>query len=163
MSTRGCVAIAKGDGYKGVYNHSDSYPTWLGAHVFEHLQERLAEDGSLKPFAKKLAKHRRWETYIEEGRDAKGLGLLTPETVDPLFIEWVYVIDADENSMTVLASVSEKGTEPGNVQYREPLRRKDGAMDYGNYVYRHKLVAVIRIGLDEPEPDWEEIEARRDE
>lgn len=39
MSTRGAIAIARGDGWVGVYNHSDSYPTWLGPRIWRYLQE----------------------------------------------------------------------------------------------------------------------------
>lgn len=44
MSTRGCVAWREKDGtWKGVYNHSDSYPTWLGAEVWEWINKLGAE------------------------------------------------------------------------------------------------------------------------
>jgi hypothetical protein len=33
MGTRGCIAIAQGDGWQGVYNHWDSYPTELGKQL----------------------------------------------------------------------------------------------------------------------------------
>ena len=41
MSTAGCVAWpVPGGSLKGVYNHSDSYPTYLGAQVFAEAKRR---------------------------------------------------------------------------------------------------------------------------
>ncbi len=40
MSTRGCVAWRIGQGFRGVYNHADSYPTCLGADVFSQAKRR---------------------------------------------------------------------------------------------------------------------------
>lgn len=62
MSTRGCVAIAQGDGWRGVYNHSDSYPTWLGKKLWDHLQGR-----DLEQFAKELLQYGDWREYLNAG------------------------------------------------------------------------------------------------
>jgi hypothetical protein len=62
MSTRGCVAIAQGDGWLGVYNHSDSYPTWLGKNLWEHLQGK-----DLQQFAKELLSYGDWQEYLNGG------------------------------------------------------------------------------------------------
>lgn len=37
MSTRGAIARAIQDGWIGVYNHSDSYPTGLGRNLWDAL------------------------------------------------------------------------------------------------------------------------------
>jgi hypothetical protein len=39
MSTRGSVAWREGDQVRGVYNHSDSYPTCLGPRVFQAARQ----------------------------------------------------------------------------------------------------------------------------
>lgn len=62
MSTRGCVAIAKGDGFRGVYNHFDSYPTGLGKELWAHLQGR-----DLEQFAKELLQYGDWREYLNGG------------------------------------------------------------------------------------------------
>ena len=62
MSTRGCVAIQNGTGWRGVYNHSDSYPWGLGAELHEHLQGR-----NLRDFAWSLMKHDDWKDYLSGG------------------------------------------------------------------------------------------------
>jgi hypothetical protein len=37
MSTRGTIAVKIGGVTKGSYNHSDSYPDWLGNRVLEYI------------------------------------------------------------------------------------------------------------------------------
>jgi len=75
MSTRGCVAIKNksGKGWKGVYNHSDSYPTCLGRDVWKHLQSK-----DVDAFAKELLTYDDWRDYLAEGIcpycGKKGLG-----------------------------------------------------------------------------------------
>lgn len=44
MSTRGTIAVKIGNVTKGSYNHSDSYPTWLGNRVLEYIKS-LQESG----------------------------------------------------------------------------------------------------------------------
>lgn len=39
MSTRGTLAVKIDGETKGSYNHSDSYPTWLGNRVLEFLRD----------------------------------------------------------------------------------------------------------------------------
>jgi hypothetical protein len=62
MGTRGCVAIARGDGWQGVYNHWDSYPRELGKELWRHLQGK-----DLKQFAKELLSYGDWREYLAGG------------------------------------------------------------------------------------------------
>lgn len=64
MSTRGVVAVLNedGKGWKGIYNHSDSYPTGLGADVWEQLQKHGVEAVSAD-----LLKFAEWDDYLEGG------------------------------------------------------------------------------------------------
>lgn len=62
MSTRGCIAIGTPKAWRGLYNHWDSYPTGLGAALWEHLQNK-----NLKDFANKLLKFDDWECYVRDG------------------------------------------------------------------------------------------------
>lgn len=146
MSTRGCIARATGDGWKGRYNHSDSYPTWLGAEVWAILHERFGGDAAA--FLRYATEeHSGWSQFGSvcychdrgEGADYGWIeerGPCSETTCDPLFIEWVYVLDPAARRLTVLCS-----------------RNRAGG------VYRH--VAVGSFSLDGPEPDWEALEARR--
>lgn len=67
MATRGVVAIKKGNGWIGVYNHWDSYPTGLGKELWLHLQE-LKQQGKLKEFPQKLLAFDDWRNYLNGGK-----------------------------------------------------------------------------------------------
>jgi hypothetical protein len=54
MSTRGIVArVGDHEGtFRGVYNHSDSYPSWMGPHLWCLLRERYA--GNVEKLVREL-------------------------------------------------------------------------------------------------------------
>lgn len=272
MFTRGCVAIKTDDGWKGVYNHWDSYPTALGKDLWDHLHEAKKGDShtyhclecgkcfkdnllvavhhheqivaykcpycrgkigrDLNEFAEKLLQFVDWREYLNNGvceYCGKRLGqpcsisgvLLclysTPEEVrgywhsipwakdnpdevkreieqelvvlhnieqtgypdpkakhhshvtrdqaqmthldaNPLFIEWVYIIDSKKRTVTILAHQSDKKTE-GTVRNGKPILRDDGYYDYGHCAFKH--VEVASFSLDSDEPDWKRIEQKR--
>ncbi|MBC7219282.1 MAG: hypothetical protein H5T49_04030 [Hadesarchaea archaeon] len=238
MSTRGCVAIKTGTGWRGVYNHCDSYPSGLGKELWDHLKGK-----DLKKFAEELLRFDDWWNYLAEGvcpycgrrglsqphsisveilnrlgkkhyfgpfnkrfrtkremreyyrklplwrgrdeeiereiekeweirRNIRNTGFpdprikyhkhkfvdlselqITSENVDPLFIEWVYVVDPEQRTMDILAC---QGFSVGGTAKNVPERTGDGFVDHGNYKYRH--VRVARVSLDGKEPDWNFIE-----
>ena len=80
---------------------------------------------------------------------------ITSDNPDPLFIEWVYIIDPERRTMVILAHQSDKKTK-GDVREGEPVLRDNGYWDYGHCAYRH--IEVARIELDGPEPDWKSLE-----
>lgn len=44
MSTRGFYGFVKNGEVKGTYNHSDSYPEWLGNNVVDYLKKKSLKD-----------------------------------------------------------------------------------------------------------------------
>lgn len=204
MSTRGCVAIKREDGWEGIYNHFDSYPTGLGADLWERLHEV-----DLSEFAENLLNYTAWRDYLNGGEckycGKKGLGQphsmrgkimgfdsdvgsdpepeirrniqltgvpdpkaeyhehelegdtsvedthVTSENPDPLYIEWVYVIDPDKESLEILTNRG-KADDIGEP-VDEPWLRDDGYWEYGHCAYRHVRIALVN--LDGLEPDWE--------
>jgi hypothetical protein len=141
MSTRGIIARTTGPegAFKGVYNHSDSYPTYMGPKLFELLRTRYA--GDLKAMLADLIDGHSagWsqigtECYCHPKRKR------TPQTEPDWFtheslqddtdIEWVWVFD-EEN-------------------YRLYVRDQ-----------HHKADAGI-VELCDPEPDWKVIECGAD-
>ena len=60
MSTRGFVGIGNESEWSGRYNHSDSYPTWLGKEVWHFATEAIRKDGDLKQFADTLLGFTDW-------------------------------------------------------------------------------------------------------
>ena len=72
---------------------------------------------------------------------------------DPLFIEWVYVIDPDSRTMMVLKSHNEVIPDSFDCL----IVHLDGAREeMPKRAYRHRINAVV--DLDGPEPDWWEME-----
>ncbi|MEM3658424.1 MAG: hypothetical protein QXQ66_08445 [Candidatus Hadarchaeum sp.] len=229
MSTRGCVAVKMGNGWVGVYNHSDSYPTGLGKELWDHLKTQ-----DLRAFAEELLRYDDWRNYLVGGtcpycgqrglsqphsirvsvrcvemernfrtkeeirrhyqslpawsmrpeeveraveeeweiiRNIRRTGYpdpkakyhehgplqpayLTSENPDPLFIEWVYVVDPEQRSFDILSSQGVRLDGPVRNGFAVP--RKNGYFDYGHCKYRH--VRVARVSLAGEEPNWQLLE-----
>jgi hypothetical protein len=87
---------------------------------------------------------------------------ITDEHPDPLFMEWVYVIDPEERTMTIFHSWSkynykQKKLKPGEVPPEEEQLDKDGYWIYpSGGAYKH--VKVLELELDAKEPDWQMID-----
>lgn len=229
MSTRGSVAWRLPDGSAlGVYNHSDSYPTCLGADVFAAARKlgiagliaellqlgdwRELESGGVCQYCGKKAgqphsisggiagaaaydahggregyvamrkqqaegKPELWALYAQEiasldviEANRKQTGFPDPEAkyhqhgdnaadqsnpfLDPLFMEWVYVLDPVRNLIEVWASARH---EPRLLRgYRGSGR----SVSCGNGAhYTHVLAAEVPL---DSQPDWEAIEQVRD-
>ncbi len=198
MSTRGCVAIAKGKGWIGVYNHFDSYPEGLGKNLWAHLKSNF-KISELSKFAENLLQFDDWRNYLNgkvgvcEYCGKKGLGQphsingricfvskktnndleitynlnkigypdpeakyhqhgnlsnkMTSEEPDPLFIEWVYVIDPKEQTFSVYASRRAKGS------YKK--KSSDGLRSWKSPNYEHFLVK--RFLFKGAEPNWKSL------
>jgi len=167
MSTRGCVAIKRDDGWVGVYNHRDSGPVYLGKKVWSYVQGK-----NLKQFAEDLLMFNTWDDYILQmeacshcdkkhgprcieckfrERDSDGLEHIASDDPDPLSIEWVYVVDPERRTIDILTSQKSKRTTCAIRGY--PILRDDGYWDYGHCAYRHARLASVHI--DGEEPDWQ--------
>lgn len=75
---------------------------------------------------------------------------ITNENPDPLFIEWVYIIDPDEKTLKILTNRGK--TSDIGEPVDEPWLRDDGYWEYGHCAYRHARIALV--SLDGSEPDW---------
>lgn len=127
MSTRGTIAVKIDGETKGSYNHSDSYPTWLGNRVLEFLKD--ADLDELRTKARALVKVpdraptaeevERLKPYTDLGvstgstqewycvlRGTQGeLGkILDAGIYEPFPVgaeEWSYVVDLDDEKLVV--------------------------------------------------------------
>lgn len=127
MSTRGTIAVKIDGETKGSYNHSDSYPTWLGNRVLEFirgadLDEVRAKARALKPVPDRpptLPEIKRLKVYADTGvstgkltewyvllRGTQGdLGLILEAGVHEPFPvgddEYSYVVDLDTERLAI--------------------------------------------------------------
>jgi len=149
MSTGGCVAVRRKDGgWVGVYSHADSYPTRLGKEVWNHVRRK-----NLKQFAEDLLRFSTWNDY-ERKFERSSLVYITSDNPDPLFIEWVYVVDPERRVIDILVSQGSKKT-VGPIR-THPILRDDGYWDYGLCAYKH--IRIARVSLKK-EPNWSLIES----
>lgn len=180
MSTRACIAKASGqDSWQGVYSHYDGYPSGIGREIWriihwsyfkksENGPQRMTIDDyrdALEKFCKTyIAEHPGGWSSFEAGvcychdplfkkRDGALSGRITSDDPDPLFIEWVYVLDPETISMTIYSHIEVSTEEPVR---RNPLNLGDGQWDYGHCICRH--VRICWIDLMGEEPEWKDIE-----
>ena len=158
MPTRGCVATGTPTSWKGVYNRFTSYPKGLGKEVWEHLQVIIAKEGDLKGFSD-ILNYPEWQIYLarENASNAK-IHHITSDNPNPLFTEWVYVVDVEKEMVYVLKSEGNESRPRVCVKaIREIGPRADGTRvwDYGHCVYWHTLVGSFP--LRGKEPDWENL------
>lgn len=152
MSTRSCVAIPQGDGWKGRYVHSDGYP----GHMVSTLLDLIERKGVDRVVDVLINWNGGWSfvgtyegmtNYLGEDRAhfVSDYGLayskkeqpltewITSEDPNALWIEYVYIIGP--KSLTVLESypTDEKIT----------TTRSDGT-PYEHPKYAHRLLNTIR-------------------
>lgn len=164
MSTRGCIAERIGNHWRGVYQHSDSYPTWLGPKIWDILHDTFK--GDIRAFLDFTIKEHDggWSRFPNicycHGHFAERDGTKPGEEkgiikgcecnrkpyrsdsndgpiCDPLFIEWVYILDPKFKKMAILSHI-----------------REDLGKD--NCLYKHQFIRTV--SLNEEEPYWQDIE-----
>ena len=149
MSTRGCVAVGVPAKWEGVFNHWDSYPAGLGKEVWKILSGR----DDLRSLCDEILSAGRWEAFLHRMDPMEDY--VTSETPDPLFIEWVYIIDPERRMLHILHNQSVGKDDWSKPRLDPPQLLPGRIVDYGRFRYRHVLAAKVRI--DGPEPDWSAI------
>jgi len=81
---------------------------------------------------------------------------ITSDNPDPLFIEWVYVIDPESRTFHVLAHKGESKSTSTPLKGDCCRPDGDGRWDYGHCTYWHELLGSFP--LCSPEPDWKGLE-----
>jgi hypothetical protein len=195
MSTRGCIAVGTLKNWKGIYNHCDSYPTWMGPRLWEHLIRQQLAGKTLAEIGRDILSFDDWRNYLKAGlceycgkvtgqahsihgdvygqaryplkpsgfypdpeaqfhehNDLTADHNITSDDPDPLFIEWVYVIDPEANAVHVL---SHQGRTVNKGRYREIPVTTNGKTDYGTSVYWHEPIVTLATN---DKPNWTQIE-----
>jgi hypothetical protein len=157
---RGCVAIGSIDKWTGVCSKGWNRPSAMGKSSWKRVSELYNKD--IKQFAKKMLLYKTWEDFVDS-REVKNniqwnlKELITSEDCDPLFLDWVYVYNPEDKTLSILNSVFRE-------QHEEPKKNvekiENGYYDYGNVKCRHEL--LMTFDIDGPEPDWEAIEKMRE-
>lgn len=148
MGTRGSVAWKEGRGYMGVYNHFDSYPIGLGPDLWAMLSARKFD---MEQLIEELKSSKRWENLVNSEPIKDGDELFNPFK-DPLYMEYIYVLNPKERVVEVWASTG------------VPVTKKvKGAVKYKSLGCCYKHVRIARCPVDEAEPNWQKIQNKEDE
>ena len=118
------------------------YAYWEIGEKDPELEENLRRTGYIDP-----------EMKYHEHDKLVGPSI-TSRNPDPLFIQWVYIVNPEKKSLIILANESDDRTNGAFRNY--PILRKDGYWDYGHCAFRHRKVA--EFPLDGKEPNWKRIE-----
>jgi hypothetical protein len=115
----GAVAVGTVERWTGVYNATASEPASLGRMLWALLVKLHAERQGLEELRFKMERWGRWEVI------AKSEGLTTgpvadktqirvlSSVVDPHFVPWVYVVDPEAGTLTILRSNGPLAETPG--------------------------------------------------
>ena len=137
------------DGWIGVYNHSDSYPTWMGPRIWEYAQT-IVYDAIEEAVLKGV-------NIITDRRELDGETFTSEDNDIQLGIQWVWVISPE--SLSVFTSAKTDELRAGQrSQWIEPfiVRTEEGNKQMGGYYYVHECVGAFP--LSDPEPDWRILE-----
>jgi hypothetical protein len=101
MGTRGAIGFIKNDVEKIAYNHSGSYPDWLGKHFLKYIESKTLE---------KLDNVFESITFIDEDEESA----FDPDNgfanqfedyktflYNSLFCEWAYIINLDTKKLEI--------------------------------------------------------------
>jgi hypothetical protein len=136
--------------WEGVYNHCDSYPIGLGQEVWKIA----SDEKNLGLLCERLLQHGSWSSFLTRD-DQEDLDHITSENPDPLFVEWVYIIDPERNMLHVLKNESVGNRLDFSKRSIGPVKLPGRVVDYGHCSYKYVLVASLK--LDGPEPDWSKL------
>ena len=103
MSTEGCVAVKREDGWIGVYSAHDSYPSVLGESLWYCLSE-LEKQDKLNEFPLRLLAFGTWDDYVLANGDplmSEGGSHITNKD-DLSFLNWIYIVDVEQKKVEVL-------------------------------------------------------------
>lgn len=165
MSTRGCVAVKKGNDFTGIYNHFDSYPAGLGADLWRYLQDAMKKN-TLKEITTQLLKYDDWRNFLNGGIceycGARGKG--QPHSISGMVCSEPYEGKVQEAfEKTGYPDPKSKYHKHGKLT--DKFTKKDIPDSWVEYVYvidvKNKNLEIwhdekkVIIDLEGKQPDWE--------
>ena len=167
MSTRSVIAQRAGDGWEGVYHHSDGYPTGLGCYLFRLIRHQYK--GDVHTFLNWVLSHDGgWSSIYSgpEGPTCYCHGYFAErDRIEPgqkagwhtseehgFDIEWVYAFDPNSHKMAVLKHDLFACSDYKSLPSARTTDKATGPC--------MKLAGVV--DLNGPEPDWGAIECGPD-
>ena len=187
MSTRSALAyIPKRKTIKqwtGIYCHFDGYPSTKGKEIWEVLHRdfingkddigglsKIEPEQAIQAFIDIYIKGHPsgWSLFPEKCychdrsfvmRDGLRDMTIDYKHPDPLYIEYVYVLDPRKHTMTILEMKDKPDFKAGEIR-KKTFVDDEGYTDYGNCAYKH--VELITINLLGDEPNWDKIEKHED-
>lgn len=106
MATRSCVGYFIENKWKGVYCHFDGYPPITGKNVWKMIKQLGNEN-----FIKFIEEHPGGFSsfpelcYCHNRKNPREM-IITSDFPDPLFIEWLYLLNSKENKLYIYAVFS---------------------------------------------------------
>lgn len=163
MGTRAVIAYAKGDSWEGVYNHFDGFPTVTGAVVWAMVQEMGAQrfkqecildhpEGYSSFYADMCYCHHENFKNDEHGKDCWAIFRELTKAGKPAHaggMRWAYVVGT--NALTAFMSLPM----PKVIRHRPTKLCKN--------TWSERFWGWVPVGtflFEDPEPDWEDLEAR---
>jgi len=133
-----------------------SLPSWRGRDLeietVIKTEWRIRANIERTGYPDPYARHHQHETSpVEELQ-------ITSENPDPLFIEWVYIIEPHSETFHVLSHAGQTKPKGKSLLGESCHRDSNGRWDYGHCVYWHEQFGFFHICG--PEPDWEALEAK---
>jgi hypothetical protein len=186
MSTRGCIGTvinAKGN-WRGVYNHSDSYPTWLGKDLWSYLHEASV---NVDAFCKEILTYNDWREFRNGGMceycgkvgvgqpHSIGGGIYLDRANGQLFPDPDAKLHSHRKEPATIYSENAKYealfiewvyiVNPNNrtisiyANGRAKGSHRESALNGNTWMEpNYQWVPVDTINIDEAEPDWQSIE-----
>ncbi len=158
MPTNACVAFTtKGNCWQANSVFWNGSPPVLGKRLWKVLQGQLAKDTNYPTNALRLfiATYHKGQpvdwTFFNDAERQK----ITSQNPDPLFLDYVYLLNPANLTLTILASKVSQ-LKAGVVHSKPSPKPKNGKWDYGHCWAWHEKVWQGKI--TDPEPNWEKIE-----
>lgn len=185
MSTRASIAYKTPTGWTGVYSHYDGYPSGLGKNIWDVIQKKFINNRGDAGISNRVSASKAIQAFIDvyiKGhrggwsvfdstcychspefvlRDGARDATIDEKENDPLYIEYVYILDPEKEEMTILTSfdAGSERKDTGAPPEEGPIGKNEWGVihEYGHCAYGHRLLGVVKL-TQALEPDWNALE-----